>query len=124
MNFRMMRLPGAMMVAGLASAAWPDDVFGVLEAKGAEWRASGMNDGLLAQVMDGALVYADHCAACHGDDGQGGQGCAHAIIGTRSLDTFGTAHRLFVHTRQLMPFSRPGTLPPAEVWPVTPGSWR
>jgi cytochrome c len=119
MNRTMTRLAGACIAATLAGGAVADDFFEVLDTKEAEWRAAGMNDALLAQVLDGALVYIDHCAACHGDDGQGGQGYAHAIIGTRGLDKFGTAHRLFVYNRQMMPFSQPGSLAAEEVWRVT-----
>lgn len=119
MKCRMMRLAGVAVAVCLASAGAADGFFDVLEAKEAEWRAAGMDAGLLAQVLDGALVHVDHCAACHGDDGQRGQGYAHAIIGTRGLDKFGTSHRLFVYNRQLMPFSQPGSLDPAEVWQVT-----
>jgi NADH dehydrogenase len=57
-----------------------------------------------------------YCAACRGDDGEG-RACA--VIGTRGLDTFGTACGLFARARRPMPFSEPAPRPPAEMRELT-----
>lgn len=83
------------------------------------WAAAGMDAALLEQVSEGAETFANYCAVCHGDFGEGGSGYAQPIINTRGLDKFRTAQRLFLYNRDMMPFNDPGSLPPEEVWQVT-----
>jgi S-disulfanyl-L-cysteine oxidoreductase SoxD len=80
----------------------------------------------------GAKVYADNCAACHGDKGQGNP--AKGIGGDRLLGGRGTlasdtpiktaesywpyATTLFDYVKRAMPFSAPGSLSDNDVYAV------
>jgi mono/diheme cytochrome c family protein len=72
-----------------------------------------------AQIAAGEAIFAEHCAECHGADGQGGRGYANPIIETRMLDRFGDARRLWQYTAMMMPFQEPGSLAPELIWDVT-----
>src|SRR5690606_18775526 len=78
---------------------------------------------------EGAKVYATHCAACHGDQGEG-RGDFAALVGGRgtlSSDqprlTVGsywpTATTVFDYIRRAMPYNTPGALTADEVYSVT-----
>jgi cytochrome c len=80
----------------------------------------------------GAKVFADNCAACHGDNGQGNP--AKGIGGDRLLGGRGTlastapiktvesywpyATTLFDYVKRAMPFSAPGSLSDNDVYAV------
>lgn len=83
-------------------------------------------------AVAGAKVYADNCAACHGDKGQGNP--AKGIGGDRLLGGRGTlasatpiktvesywpyATTLFDYVKRAMPFSAPGSLSDNDVYAV------
>lgn len=80
-------------------------------------------------AREGAKVYATHCAACHGDQGEG-RGDFAALVGGRgtlSSDqpklTVGsywpTATTVFDYIRRAMPYNTPGVLTADEVYAVT-----
>jgi cytochrome c len=80
-------------------------------------------------AREGAKVYATHCAACHGDQGEG-RGDFAALVGGRGtlptnqpLLTVGsywpTATTVFDYIRRAMPYNTPGVLTTDEVYAVT-----
>jgi cytochrome c len=80
-------------------------------------------------AREGAKIYAKHCAACHGDHGEG-RGDFVALVGGRgSLSTdnpvltvgsyWPTATTLFDYIRRAMPYNTPGLLTPSEVYSVS-----
>lgn len=107
------------LVLPVAATAVEIDCESVMAERLEAWSSGGMPEDLLAQVAEGAEVFRDTCAVCHGKLGEGGSGYAHAIIYTRGLDKFRTGHRFFLYNRDMMPFNEPGTLPPETVWQVT-----
>lgn len=76
-------------------------------------------EDLAAQIAQGEAVFAEHCAHCHGAEGEGGPGYANSIVGARSLAKFGNARRLFDYNRMMMPFDDPSRLGAEEKWEVT-----
>lgn len=82
-----------------------------------------------ATAREGRLVYGQHCAACHGDKGQGSDdfpglaGGVGSLGGGTPLLTVGSywpyATTLWDYTRRAMPYPRPGSLTPQEVYAVT-----
>jgi cytochrome c len=89
---------------------------------------SGLPNGR-ATAREGRLVYGQHCAACHGDMGQGNDNFPALAGGVGSLSsgtpllTVGSywpyATTLWDYTRRAMPYPRPGSLTPQEVYAVT-----
>lgn len=103
-----------------AIAAWDIDI----DAKG-----NGLPRGQ-GSVAEGARLYAEKCAACHGDRGQGKP--ADALVGgnvplsdqkTTPLKTVGNfwpyATTLFDFIRRAMPYNAPQSLKPDEVYALT-----
>lgn len=89
---------------------------------------SGLPEGK-GSAREGARVYATHCAACHGDQGEG-RGDFVALVGGRgSLSTdqpvltvgsyWPTATTIFDYIRRAMPYNTPGVLTADEVYAVT-----
>ena len=82
-----------------------------------------------ATAREGRLVYGQHCAACHGDKGQGSDdfpalaGGVGSLGGGTPLLTVGSywpyATTLLDYTRRAMPYPRPGSLTSQEVYGVT-----
>lgn len=84
-----------------------------------------------ATAKEGAEVYAQRCASCHGEDLQGVKGTGGtALIGGRgSLDSgspkktvesyWPYATTVFDYTRRAMPFNQPGSLTDQQVYAVT-----
>ncbi len=81
-----------------------------------------------SSVDQGRVVYADHCAMCHGDKGQGtpapplvgGQGTlatAHPVQTVGSYWPYATT--LFDYIRRAMPFNAPGSLTDDQVYAVS-----
>jgi cytochrome c len=77
---------------------------------------------------DGRAMYASRCAACHGATGT--EGPDHVLAGgqgslrtARPLKTVGSfwpyATTLWDYINRTMPYDRPGTLSPGEVYAVT-----
>ena len=103
-----------------AIAAWDIDI----DAQG-----RGLPRGQ-GSVAEGARLYAEKCAACHGDRGQGKP--ADALVGgnvplsdqkTTPLKTVGNfwpyATTLFDFIRRAMPYNAPQSLKPDEVYALT-----
>ena len=79
-------------------------------------------------VVQGKLVYAQHCAACHGANGEGkpadalvgGRG---TLKGTEPVKTIGSfwpyATTVFDFINRAMPYNAPQSLTPDEVYAVT-----
>jgi cytochrome c5 len=109
----------AMMAHANSDDTTPPEPVVIVTERLETWRGLGMSDELLAQISDGAAVFYDTCAVCHGALGEGGAGYATPIIDTAALDKFRTGHRLFLYNRDMMPFNEPGSLPPETVWQVT-----
>ena len=80
-------------------------------------------------ARDGAKVYATHCAACHGDQGEGRADFAPLVGGRGTLSTYRplltvgsywpTATTIFDYIRRAMPYNTPGVLTNDEVYAVT-----
>jgi mono/diheme cytochrome c family protein len=92
-------------------------------------------------AREGATIYAQKCAACHGSNGEGGT--ADALVGAEPADTapFGPEYErwrngrpdvpftignywpyattIFDYIRRAMPASAPGTLTPDETYALT-----
>ncbi len=64
-----------------------------------------------AQVRHGAQLYAQHCALCHGANGEGGAAFKTPIFGPgHQLSKFKTALGLFEYNQMLMPFDNPARI--------------
>jgi cytochrome c len=73
-----------------------------------------------AQLRMGAKVYAENCAMCHGDQGQGGAAFKFPIKGAgHQLARFKTALGLFEYNQLLMPYDDPGKINDEQKWAVT-----
>ena len=79
-------------------------------------------------VSQGRMVYANRCAACHGDQGEGGPqdplvGGNGTLATATPIKTIGSywpyATTLFDYIRRAMPFDAPQTLSDEEVYAVT-----
>ncbi|MEO7328873.1 MAG: cytochrome c [Minicystis sp.] len=85
------------------------------------------SDVPLDQPGRGAEVYAQSCAACHGEKGEGGEGHV-AVIGAKALPIeppagakirkgkLTTAQDLFAFVKTEMPPLTPGSLDDADAW--------
>jgi cytochrome c len=72
-----------------------------------------------AQVAEGARLYAETCAVCHGVDGRGGAGYPNPIWGDGAqISKFSHAQGLFEYNQLLMPFDDPTKLDSDEKWAV------
>jgi cytochrome c len=73
-----------------------------------------------AQVREGARLYAEACAVCHGEDGRRGAGFQTPIWGQGAqIRRFGTAMGLFEYNQMLMPFDDPSRLTDEQKWAIT-----
>jgi mono/diheme cytochrome c family protein len=67
------------------------------------------------QVAEGQRLYAENCAACHGDDGRRGAAFQTPIWGERAqIARFSNALGLFEYNQMLMPFDEPTRLNDAQ----------
>lgn len=67
------------------------------------------------QVADGQRLFAENCAACHGDDGQRGAAYQTPIWGPRAqIRKFETALGLFEYNQLTMPFNDPNQINDTE----------
>lgn len=72
-----------------------------------------------AQIAEGARLFAETCAICHGADGRGGQGYPNPIWGEGAqIRKFSHAQGLFEYNQLLMPFDDPTKLDTDEKWAV------
>jgi cytochrome c len=69
------------------------------------------------QVAAGQSLYAQSCAKCHGDKGQGGTGPI-VIGGSKRIASYQTTQRLYDYVSRTMPFDAPGSLTPDQYWNV------
>jgi cytochrome c len=89
---------------------------------------SGLPPGR-GSVAQGARLYAEKCASCHGDHGQGGPmdrlagGSSSSLVTAKAVKTVGSywpyASTLFDYVRRAMPFNAPQSLTDDEVYAVT-----
>jgi S-disulfanyl-L-cysteine oxidoreductase SoxD len=80
-------------------------------------------------ASEGAKLYAAHCAACHGDQGEGRGDFAALVGGRGTLATdrpvltvgsyWPTATTVFDYIRRAMPYNTPGVLKTDEVYALT-----
>jgi S-disulfanyl-L-cysteine oxidoreductase SoxD len=118
--------------AGFAFAESPKLGKPITQADLAEWDINVLPDGSnlppgSGKAADGAKVYAQKCAACHGEKGEGGH--AVRLIGgppKATLDGGKTianywpyATTVFDFIRRAMPFTAPRTLTDQEVYGLT-----
>jgi S-disulfanyl-L-cysteine oxidoreductase SoxD len=78
-------------------------------------------------VRDGLKIYAEHCAACHGDKGEGNPmdrlvGGAGTLASPTPVKTVGSfwpyATTLFDYVRRAMPFNAPQSLTADQIYAV------
>ena len=130
-----MRSALLLMLAGALSAQSPK--YGVGRAPTSEeirqWSISVAPDGTglpegSGTAAAGRRIFADRCARCHGTKGQGGDSGALAggrgtLNSPKPLKTVGSywpyATSVWDYVNRAMPFDRPGTLKPGEVYAVT-----
>jgi mono/diheme cytochrome c family protein len=126
----------ALVLAAAAGARAETPGLGkpVAEADIAAWDISVMPDGSglppgKGTVAEGAKVYAQKCAACHGDNGRNGAapgagplvgGQIDRIEAVKTIGNFyGYSTIVFDFIRRAMPFNEPRTLSNDEVYAVT-----
>jgi cytochrome c len=108
-----------MMAAACGGSDTPAPASPARPAAGPDQPAAGPD-----QVASGAALYAEKCAACHGDGGQGTDR-APAVVGASALPLiaaagakrdveFRTAGDVFRWVRVAMPGDEPGSLSDAE----------
>ena len=106
----------------------------IVEADIAAWDISIQPDGTglpkgSGTSAQGAAIFADKCAACHGDNGRGG-GPAAAVVDDRPLAGISAANKtirnfwpysttVFDFIRRAMPFQSPRSLNDDEVYALT-----
>jgi cytochrome c len=135
------RRPTLLVVAALVLAASPalaqSPGLGkpITEADVAGWDIAIMPDGTglppgSGTAVQGAKVFAEKCAVCHGDGGKGGPVARNPLFGGRpvseGIDTpktvgnfWGNATTIFDFTRRAMPFNQPRTFTADEVYATT-----
>lgn len=104
----------------------------ITPAEIASWDLSILPDGTGlppggGTPAEGAKIYAEKCAACHGENGKGGRNAA--LVGgapIRNMDSARTianfwpyATTIFDFTRRAMPWQQPRTLTDDEVYALT-----
>jgi mono/diheme cytochrome c family protein len=74
---------------------------------------------LSPQIAEGQRLYAENCAACHGDDGRRGAGFQTPIWGERTqISKFETALGLFEYNQMMMPFDDPTRMTDEQKWAI------
>jgi S-disulfanyl-L-cysteine oxidoreductase SoxD len=125
------------LVAGAAAAEGPNLGKPLGAADMAAWHISIVPDGAglppgAGTPADGARIYAEKCAQCHGPDGKGGVAgvTASPLVGggpitdiSASMKTIANfwpyATTLFDYIRRAMPWQQPMTLANDEVYALT-----
>lgn len=78
-------------------------------------QAAAAPAGLSAQISEGAQLYQQHCALCHGANGRDATVFPRPIWGPgHDIAKFGTAKGLFEYLQLLMPFDDPSKLNDAQ----------
>src|SRR3984893_18733852 len=129
--------PAFGLVARSASSAGPNLGRPIDAAEIAAWDISIQPDGTGlppggGKAADGARIYADKCAQCHGPDGKGGVAGVFTVplIGGDPITDISAATKrianfwpysttLFDYTRRAMPWQQPMTLTNDEVYCLT-----
>jgi S-disulfanyl-L-cysteine oxidoreductase SoxD len=123
-----------MIAAGGALAETPNLGKPISEADISAWDISILPDGTglpkgSGTPAQGAAIYAEKCASCHGDNGKGG-GPAAAVVDDRPLAGISAANKtiknfwpyattIFDFIRRAMPFPAPRSLTDDEVYALT-----
>ncbi len=118
-------VPAPVEGPNLGRAVTPDEI--------ATWDTSVMPDGSglpagSGTAAQGAKIYAQKCAACHGENGKGGS--ATALIPKGPITSINAAEKtignfwpyattLFDYIRRAMPWQQPKTLTSDEVYALT-----
>ena len=72
------------------------------------------------QIAEGQRLYAENCAACHGEDGRRGAGFQTPIWGERTqIAKFNNALGLFEYNQMMMPFDDPSRLTDEQKLAIT-----
>jgi cytochrome c len=66
----------------------------------------------------GAIGYERNCQSCHGERGEGSDKSP-ALWGDDTLESYKTAHDLFLYIANHMPKDNPGGLTMREYWDIT-----
>jgi S-disulfanyl-L-cysteine oxidoreductase SoxD len=129
----------AVMVLALASGAASAETPGlgqpITEADIAAWDIAAMPDGTglppgRGSAVEGAKVFAEKCALCHGEGGKGGPVARAPMFGGRPVSSgietpktignfWGHATTVFDFTRRAMPWNQPRTLTADEIYATT-----
>ena len=120
--------------AGVALAETPNLGTPIDEAAIAAWDISILPDGTglpkgSGTPAQGAVIFAEKCAACHGNNGKGG-GPAAALVSDQKLAGISAAQKtiknfwpysttIFDFIRRAMPFQMPRSLTDDEVYALT-----
>jgi cytochrome c len=121
------------MMADASLAETPNLGKPIDEAAIAAWDISILPDGTglpkgSGTPAQGAVIFADKCAACHGDNGRGGP--AAAVVDDREIVGISAAQKtiknfwpysttIFDFIRRAMPFQMPRSLADDEVYALT-----
>ncbi len=87
-------------------------------AKPATTPVSAAPKSLDEQVAAGEKLFAEKCASCHGEKGEG-KDKAPALIGPKGLDEYHNAKEAFGYIKDNMPPEKAGSLSNDEYWHVT-----
>jgi cytochrome c len=88
---------------------------------------SGLPSGS-GTAREGAVLYAEHCLACHGDEGEGGindqlaggHGTIDAGLPVKTVGSYWPyATTIFDYIRRAMPYQQPGSLTNDEIYALT-----
>ena len=120
-------------MTGAALAETPHLGKPIDEAAIANWDISILPDGTglpkgSGTPAKGAVIYAEKCAACHGDNGKGGG--AAAVVSEKKIDGISASQKtiknfigdsttIFDFIRRAMPFQAPRSLSDDEVYALT-----
>ena len=121
------------LTGGVSLAETPNLGRPIDEAAIAAWDISILPDGTglpkgSGTPAQGAVIFAEKCAACHGDNGKGGE--AAALVSDRQLAGISAAQKtiknfwpysttIFDFIRRAMPFQMPRSLSDDEVYALT-----
>ena len=128
--------PASMLLAITASASFaetPNLGKPIDEAAIANWDISILPDGTglpngSGTPAKGAVIYAEKCSGCHGDNGKGGP--AAALVSDKKIEGISAAQKtiknfigdsttIFDFIRRAMPFQAPRSLSDDEVYALT-----
>jgi cytochrome c len=120
------------LAAGALAAETPNLGKAITPAEIAPWNITVMPDGTglpngSGTPAQGAAIYAQKCAACHGENGGGGMSARviggppkASLDGGKTIPNFWPyATTLFDFIRRAMPYQAPGSLTGAEVYALT-----